>query len=105
MSRRDVYTAIADPTRRVLLETLRVQGPLNAGQLSASVASISRPGVSRHLRVLRECGLLLVTRAGKEQQYSLNWEPLEEVRNGWLAQFARQQTRSIALLRRKVEPS
>jgi hypothetical protein len=53
--------------------------------------------------VLRECGLLQVTRAGKEQQYSLNCEPLDEVRNGWLAQFARQQTRSISRLRSKVE--
>ena len=105
MSRRDVYTAIADPTRRALLETLRVQGSRNAGELTASVPSISRPGVSRHLRVLRECGLLLVTRAGKQQQYSLNCEPLDEVRNGWLAQFAGQQTRSISRLRRKVEQS
>lgn len=105
MSRRDVYTAIADPTRRALLETLQVQGPLNAGQLAASVASVSRPGVSRHLRVLRECGLLLVTRSGKQQQYALNSTPLGDLRDGWLAQFAVQQTRSITRLRRKVELS
>ncbi len=102
-SRRDVYTAIADPTRRALLETLRVQGPLNAGELAASVASVSRPAVSRHLRVLRECGLLLGTRAGKMQLYALNAAPLDEVREGWLAQFAVQQTRSIVRLRRQVE--
>ena len=65
----------------------------------------SRPGISRHLRVLRECGVVDCTRRGKEQRYSVNVEPLNAIREGFLAGFATMQTESIKALRRKVEGS
>ena len=73
-----------------------------AGEI-AEQFGCSRPAISRHLRVLRECGVLLCTRAGKEQRYSVNPQPLNEIRDGYLAAFATMQTRSLRALRRRVE--
>ena len=58
MSQRDAFVAIADPTRREILDLLRTHGPLLAGEIAAEFDDASRPGISRHLRVLRECGVV-----------------------------------------------
>lgn len=103
MSNRDAYTAIADPTRREILGLLRDHHTMAAGEIATHFRSSSRPGISRHLRVLRECGVLHCTRRGKEQLYSVNPEPLTAIRDGFLAGFATMQTQSLKALRRKVE--
>jgi len=64
---RDVFTGIADPTRRDILDLLLANEVLAAGDIANHFSSASRPGISRHLRVLRECGLVTVARAGKTQ--------------------------------------
>ena len=102
MSNRDAFTAIADPTRREILGLLRDRHTMAAGEIATQFGS-SRPAISRHLRVLRECGVLHCTRRGKEQLYSVNPEPLNEIREGFLAGFATMQTQSLKALRRKVE--
>ena len=101
-SNRDAYTAIADPTRREILILVRDRRGMAAGEIAEHFSS-SRPAISRHLRVLRECGVLDCNRRGKEQVYSVNPEPLNAIRTGFLAGFARMQTRSIQALRRAVE--
>jgi DNA-binding transcriptional ArsR family regulator len=103
LSNRDAYTAIADPTRREILGLLRDRHTMAAGEIATHFASSSRPGISRHLRVLRECGVLDCTRRGKEQLYSVNPEPLAEIRDGFLAGFGTMQTQSLKALRRRVE--
>ncbi len=103
MSARDAYTAIADPTRRQILELLRDRGTLMAGEIAARFARASRPGISRHLRVLKECGVVRCTRAGKARNYALDPAPLEEIRDRWLASFGRMQVESLRALRRRVE--
>jgi DNA-binding transcriptional ArsR family regulator len=85
----DVAEAIADPARREILELLR-HGPRSAGDLAAVIGDrfrISRPAVSRHLRVLRECGLVRDTLVGRRRLYDLDATRLGEL-TGWLAQFA-----------------
>ena len=77
----DVYRAIADPTRRAILDRLRA-GPANAGALAADFRS-SRPAVSKHLRVLREARLVVDTRVGRERVYTVDPVPLQSVA-GWL---------------------
>ena len=74
--------ALADESRRTLLETL-VGGPASAGELAAALP-IARPGVSRHLRVLREAGLVEVRRDAQRRVYGLRPEPLAEVEE-WLS--------------------
>ena len=103
MSSRDTYTAIADPTRREILDLLRDRGVLSAGELAANFPSQSRPGISRHLRVLRECGVVKAHREGKSQNYVLIPKPLAALRDGWLASFSKMQSKSLRSLRRRVE--
>jgi len=100
---RDAFTAIADPTRREILDLLRERDVLPAGDIAGHFSSASRPGISRHLRVLRECGLVNVERTGKTQNYTLNAQPLHDIRDGWLANFATMHSQSLAALRRRIE--
>src|SRR4029453_76116 len=77
----DAFRAIADPTRRAILDRLRA-GPANAGTLAADFRS-SRPAVSKHLRVMREARLVIDTKIGRERLYAVNPVPLQSVA-GWL---------------------
>src|SRR3989475_5653786 len=79
-----VLRAVADESRRTLLETL-ARGPATAGELAA-LLPITRPGVSRHLRVLREAGLVDVRQEAQRRIYSLHPEPLAEL-DEWLGPY------------------
>ena len=79
-----VLRALADESRRMMLETL-TGGPATAGELAA-LLPIARPGVSRHLRVLREAGLVEVRQEAQRRVYSLRPEPLAEV-DEWLSRY------------------
>ena len=79
-----VLQALADGHRRTLLAILR-DHPATAGAL-AEALPIARPGVSRHLRVLRESGLVDVRQEGQRRIYSLRPEPLAEV-DAWLEDY------------------
>lgn len=82
----EVAGAIADPVRREILLMLRDQ-PLTAGQVADRFV-ISRPAVSRHLRVLREAGLVSDTVDGRRRVYTLVAAPLDELA-GWLGRLTR----------------
>jgi DNA-binding transcriptional ArsR family regulator len=103
MSQRDPFIAIADPTRRQILDLLRENGPMLAGDIAAEFSDSSRPGISRHLRVLRECSVVAARKDGKTQVYTLNGRPLMEMRDGWLARFGDMQRDSLKALRRRIE--
>src|SRR5260221_11716331 len=77
----DVFRAIADATRRAILDRLRA-GPANAGALAADFRS-SRPAISKHLRVLREARLIRDQRLGRARVYTVDPVPLQRVA-GWL---------------------
>jgi DNA-binding transcriptional ArsR family regulator len=79
-----VLQALSDQSRRTVLETLR-GGPATAGELAA-LLPIARPGVSRHLRVLREAGLVEVRQEAQRRVYSLRPQPLAEV-DEWLSRY------------------
>jgi DNA-binding transcriptional ArsR family regulator len=76
--------ALADPTRRRIVELL-AEGERSAGEI-ASQFRTSRPGVSRHLRVLREHGLIHAREEGQRRLYSLDPEPLAEL-DAWLGRY------------------
>jgi DNA-binding transcriptional ArsR family regulator len=80
------FEAIAEPTRRRIVELL-ADGECSAGEI-ASHFSTSRPGISRHLRVLHEHGLVTTRTEGTRRLYSLDPAPLEEV-DEWLEQYRR----------------
>ncbi|HYI23951.1 MAG TPA: metalloregulator ArsR/SmtB family transcription factor [Thermomicrobiales bacterium] len=80
----DTFEAIADPVRREILVLLMAR-QLTAGEV-ADRFSISRPAISRHLRVLRETGLVAVEASGRRRVYRIETTPLGEVET-WLQQF------------------
>jgi DNA-binding transcriptional ArsR family regulator len=79
-----VLQALSDESRRTVLEVLR-GGPATVGELAARLP-IARPGVSRHLRVLREAGLVDVRREAQFRVYSLRPEPLAQL-DDWLGHY------------------
>jgi DNA-binding transcriptional ArsR family regulator len=79
-----VLQALSDESRRTMLETLRDR-PATAGEL-ADLLPIARPGVSRHLRVLREAGLVDVRKEAQRRIYTLRPEPLAEV-DAWIGPY------------------
>jgi DNA-binding transcriptional ArsR family regulator len=78
------FDALADPTRRTIVELL-TGGELEAGAI-AERFPVSRPAVSRHLRVLRETGLVRAREDGRRRLYSLDPAPLVEL-DAWLARY------------------
>lgn len=76
--------ALADPVRRTILEKLNDQ-PLTAGEIAGRFP-ISRPAVSRHLRILREAGLVSASQSGRRRIYRFDPAPLAEL-DAWLAQY------------------
>jgi DNA-binding transcriptional ArsR family regulator len=79
-----VLHALSDESRRTMLETLR-RGSATVGELAEQLP-IARPGVSRHLRVLREAGLVEVRHEAQWRVYSLRPEPLADV-DAWLGHY------------------
>ena len=94
-----VLRALADEHRRSLLETLRA-GPATAGELAARLP-IARPGVSRHLRVLREAGLVDVRPDAQRRVYELRPQPLAEV-DEWLGRYRGLWTQRLDALHTEV---
>jgi DNA-binding transcriptional ArsR family regulator len=79
-----VFAAIADPTRRTIVQRV-ARGCLTAGELARGFR-ISRPAVSKHVRILVRAGVLRVRREGRNRVYELEATPLREV-DEWVAQY------------------
>jgi DNA-binding transcriptional ArsR family regulator len=82
--RRDVYQAIADPNRRAILSLLANQRMTLNGV--AENFRISRPAVSRHIKILKECGLVVVIPQGRERFVEAHFDKLGEV-SDWIEQY------------------
>jgi len=96
----DVFRAVADPTRRAILDRLRA-GPANAGALAAEFRT-SRPAVSKHLRVLREARLVDSVRLGRERVYEFDPVPLQTIA-GWIEGYRAFWQHSLTSLKRHLE--
>lgn len=95
-----VFAAVSDPTRRALLTTL-TRGPCRAGDL-ARPHDVSRPAISRHLRVMRDAGLVAAEQRGREQWYHLAPQALDDAA-GWMAEASEVWPRALTSLKRHVE--
>jgi DNA-binding transcriptional ArsR family regulator len=82
--RRDVFQAIADPTRRAILTMLALQ-TMTPGAIASSFDS-SRQTISKHIQILTECQLLKQQQVGREIYYELNPQKMKEI-DKWLEQF------------------
>ncbi len=94
------YTALAEPHRRQILDLLR-EGERPVGDLVDRVG-LSQPGVSKHLRVLREAGLVRSRALGKQRLYGLDTRPLTEV-DAWLEPYRELWTGRLDALERHLE--
>jgi len=96
----DVFRAVADPTRRAILDRLRA-GPAPVNALAADFEQ-SRPAISKHLRVLRQARLVHEERVGRERLYQLDPAPLQQVA-GWIEGYRAFWLRSLDNLKRLLE--
>ena len=94
------FGAIGDATRRDILDALRRQD-LAAGELAARFP-VSRPAISRHLRILRQAGLVRERRQGQSRVYSLDPRPLADI-DRWLARYRMFWAARLHDLKRHVE--
>ena len=101
--RKDPFAALADPTRRAILDLLRERTTLTAGEIAAQFPKISRAAVSKHLSVLRRARLVKARERGRERHYTLDPRPLAEVYHEWLERFAPMMEESLMELKRRVE--
>jgi DNA-binding transcriptional ArsR family regulator len=93
----DVFSALADPTRRFVLETLATRGDATATELAAELP-VTRQAVAKHLAALGDAGLVDARRAGRETRYRLTPEPLGDA-VGWLERVWEER---LAALRRHL---
>jgi DNA-binding transcriptional ArsR family regulator len=94
------YAALAQPSRRQILDLLR-GGERSVNDL-VSRLKLSQPGVSKHLKVLREAGLVRVRRQGRQRWYSLRAQPLAEV-DEWLQPYREFWSGRLDALQRHLE--
>lgn len=98
---RDVFSAIADPTRRKLLDLLAGVDELPLHEMTAEI-QMGRTGVSKHLAILREAGLVDNRKVGRETRYHLNAGPLREIQE-WVSFYERFWTRRLDRLKNLLE--
>jgi DNA-binding transcriptional ArsR family regulator len=95
--RRDVFQAIADPVRREIIGLLAGR-PLNLNSVAGHF-SISRPAISRHIRILSECGLISIRQKGRERFCEPNFKKLKDVVD-WAEQYETFWTKKLDALER-----
>lgn len=97
--RRDVFQAIADPTRREIINMI-AQQPLNVNSVAENF-EVSRTAIYKHLKILRECGLINITQHGRERFCEARLEKLTEV-SDWVDQYREMWTSRLNALEEYV---
>jgi DNA-binding transcriptional ArsR family regulator len=97
-----VFKALADASRRELLDRLRADNGQTLGQICANL-DITRQAVTKHLGVLEEANLLAVVWRGREKLHYLNPVPIHEISERWIGKFERGRLRLLAELKEKLE--
>jgi uncharacterized protein YndB with AHSA1/START domain/DNA-binding transcriptional ArsR family regulator len=99
-----VFRALADPTRRVLLDRLRDHDGQTLGELCGPLA-MARQSASQHLTVLEAANLVTTTRRGREKLHYLNPVPLWELQERWIERFEAPRLRALSAVKRRAETS
>lgn len=97
-----LFKALADGTRRVLLDRLREKNGQTLGELCKKL-EISRQAVTKHLKVLEEASLVSVQWDGRHKLHYLNPVPIHEIAERWIDRFERDRLRILTDLKRKLE--
>jgi DNA-binding transcriptional ArsR family regulator len=97
-----VFKALADPSRRQLLDLLHQENGRTLGELCEHL-DMSRQAVTKHLAVLEEANLVTVVWRGREKLHYLNPVPLHDIYERWIGKFERQRLRALHELKRGLE--
>ena len=97
-----VFRALADPTRRFLLDQLFVRDGRTLTELESEL-EMTRFGVMKHLRVLEEAGLVVPRRQGREKLHFLNPVPIRLIHDRWIDKYAERPVSALADLKRELE--
>lgn len=97
-----VFKALADPTRRLLLDRLREHNGQTLRELCERV-EMARQSVTQHLDLLERAGLVTVVRRGRERLHYLNPAPIQEIEERWISGFDRPRLRAIGAIRNQAE--
>jgi uncharacterized protein YndB with AHSA1/START domain/DNA-binding transcriptional ArsR family regulator len=99
----EVFKALADPSRRRLLDKLYRRDGQTLVELEGHLPAMTRFGVMKHLRVLERAGLVATRRVGREKLHYLNPVPIRRIFDRWTSKYARPFTRALADLKKRLE--
>jgi DNA-binding transcriptional ArsR family regulator len=97
-----VFKALADPTRRFLLDLLFQRDGRTLTELESELA-MSRFGVAKHLRVLEDAGLVIARRSGREKLHFLNAVPIRLIHDRWIDKYTEQHVSALIDLKNALE--
>jgi DNA-binding transcriptional ArsR family regulator len=97
-----VFRALADETRRKLLDRLRADNGQTLNELCARLA-MTRQAVSKHLAILEEANLVATVRRGREKLHYLNPVPIHEIAERWIGKFERSRLEALGDMKRALE--
>ena len=97
-----VFKALADPTRRKLLDRLYAENGQTLGQLCERLA-MSRQAVTKHLRLLEEASLVAIVWRGREKLHYLNPVPIHDIADRWIGKFERSRLQALSELKKGLE--
>lgn len=97
-----IFKALADSTRRLLLDLLHKRDGQTLGELETPLA-MSRFGVMKHLRVLENAGLVVTRRSGREKHHFLNAVPIRLIHDRWIDKYTENQIAALAELKTTLE--
>lgn len=97
-----IFKALADPTRRLLLDRLFIRDGRTLTDLESDLA-MTRFGVMKHLRVLEEAGLVTTRRAGREKFHFLNAVPIRLIHDRWIDKYTGRRVSALTDLKRELE--
>ena len=102
MSMDAVFRALADPTRRRLLDRLRARNGQTLGELCER-AQMTRQAVTKHLAILEEANLVATEKRGREKLHYLNPVPIHEIAERWIGKFERGRLDALSNLKKNLE--
>ena len=97
-----VFKALADPTRRFLLDQLYARDGQTLTELESQV-DMTRFGVMKHLRILEEAGLVITEWAGREKRHYLNSMPIQVIHDRWIGKYREHRVAALAALKKQLE--
>jgi len=98
-----VFKALADPTRRLLLDRLRANNGQTLTELAEQLDRMSRQAVTKHLAVLEAANLVVTVWRGREKFHYLNPAPIHEIARRWIGEYEKTRVAALAELKRALE--